>query len=263
LSTPPGLLADLEARRVPPLGGFNLTFLYLEVRRLLRNRRTVIFALVLPVVFFLLFRSRARLSQAGGPEFAAITMIGIAVYGAMIAATSGGAMVSIERALGWSRQLRLTPLRPPAYIAIKLITAMLLGLASVVVVFAAGAIDGVQMAAQVWVLSGVLAWGTALVFASFGLLMGYLLPGENVMQIIGPVLAVFALFGGVFIPVGLLPSTMQDMAPYMPTYGVAAIARYPLLGGAFDVTWVLGAVVWTAVFSAGAMFLFRRDTRRT
>ncbi len=255
--------APLEARRVPPLGGFNLTFLYLEVRRLMRNRRTVIFTLVLPVVFFFLFSRTKRLAQAGGPELAAITLIGIAVYGAMLAATSGGAMVSVERALGWSRQLRLTPLRPPAYIAIKLITAMLLGLASVIVVFAAGAIDGVQMAANVWVLSGILAWGTALVFASFGLLMGYLLPTENVMQIIGPFMAVFALFGGLLIPVSLLPTTMQDIAPYMPTYGVAAIARYPLLGGAFDVTWVLGAVLWTAAFAAGATILFRRDTRRS
>ena len=65
-------------------------------------------------------------------------MIGIAVYGAMLAATSGGAMVSIERALGWSRQLRLTPLRPIAYVAIKVLVAMLLGLTSVLVVYSSG-----------------------------------------------------------------------------------------------------------------------------
>jgi ABC-2 type transport system permease protein len=253
----------MEGRRVPPLGGFNLTFLYLEVRRLLRNRRMVIFTLVLPVVFFLLFRSGKRISQAGGPEISEITLIGIAVYGAMVAATSGGAMVSVERALGWSRQRRLTPLRPPAYIVTKLITAMLLGLASVILVFAAGYIDGVRMAADVWVLSGFLAWAAALLFASFGLFVGYLLPSENVMQIIGPVLAGFAFFGGLFVPVGLLPSTMQNVAPYMPTYGVAAIARYPLLGGTFDYTWVLSAVIWTMVFAAGAVVLFMRDTRRT
>jgi ABC-type uncharacterized transport system YnjBCD ATPase subunit len=90
-----------------------------------------------------------------------------------------------------------------------------------------------------------------------------LLPDPAMMQIIGPVLGVFALFGGLFVPVSLRPSTMQDLAPYMPTYGVAAIARYPLLGGAFDVTWVLGALLWTAAFAAGATILFRRDTRRT
>ena len=56
-----------------------------------------------------------------------------------------------------------------------------------------------------WVSTGLLAWATSLVFASFGLFMGYLLPSENVMQVIGPVLGVFALFGGLFVPLSLLP----------------------------------------------------------
>jgi ABC-2 type transport system permease protein len=256
-------LATLLARRVPPLGGFNLTFIYLETRRLLRNRRTVVITLVVPIALFLLFTNGRRLGSTGGPTAAATTMIGVAVYGAMLAATSGGALVSIERALGWSRQLRLTPLRPPAYIAIKLLIAMLLGLASVGIVYAAGAFDGVQMAPQTWLLTGVLAWGGALVFASFGLFMGYLLPSENVMQIIGPILSVFGLVGGLFVPVSLLPSAIRDIAPYMPPYGVAQIARYPLLGGTFDASWIISLVLWCAAFGIGAMFLFRRDTRRT
>lgn len=255
-------LKTLTARRVPPLGGFNLTFLYLEVRRLLRNRRTVALTFVVPVALFLLLKSK-RIGGATSAELTASTMIGIAVYGAMLAATAGGALVSIERAVGWSRQLRITPLRPAAYIAIKLLIAMLLGLVSVTVVYVAGVIDGVQMATQTWLLTGLLAWVAALVFASFGLFGGYLLPSENVMQLIGPMLGVFALFGGLFVPISLLPSTIQDVAPYMPPYGVAQIARYPLLGGSFDVTWILSVVLWTAAFSLGAMYLFRRDTRRT
>lgn len=250
------------ARPAPTLGGFNLTFLYLEVRRLLRNRRTLLLSIVVPVILFLLFRSNKRLPHIVGSDFVALAMIGIAVYGAMLAATSGGAMVSVERALGWSRQLRLTPLRPEAYVAIKLITGMLLGLVSVAVVFIAGLIDGVQMPVATWLLSALLAWMTALVFASFGLFMGYLLPSENVMQIIGPILAVFGFFGGLFVPLSLLPSTIQDVGPYMPTYGVVEIARFPLVGGAFDLTWIANVVVWTGVFVAGAIVLFRRDTRR-
>jgi ABC-2 type transport system permease protein len=251
-------------RQVPPLGGFNLTFLAIEVRRLVRNRRTVMVTLVVPVVLFLLFKANKRAVAVGGIGFtAATTMIGIAVYGAMLASTSGGAMVSIERAQGWSRQLRLTPLRPAAYITIKIVVAMLLGLTSVAVVYVIGSIDGVEMAPLTWVLTGVLAWAASLVFASFGLFMGYLLPSENVMQIISPVLGVFSLLGGLFIPISLLPSVMQDIAPFMPTYGVASIARYPLVGGAFDPTWLLSVVLWTAAFAAAAMVLFRRDTRRT
>ncbi|MBF6606906.1 MAG: hypothetical protein IVW53_15165 [Chloroflexi bacterium] len=82
------------------------------------------------------------------------------------------------------------------------------------------------------------------------------------MQVIGPVLAVFSLFGGLFVPLSLLPSAMQDIAPYMPTYGVASIARFPLVGGAFDWSWLLSVGVWAAAFAIAAMTLFRRDTRR-
>ena len=230
---------------------------------MMRNRRTVILTLVLPIALFLVLRSTKRIAGANSAELIASTMIGIAVYGAMLAATSGGALVSIERALGWSRQLRITPLQPSAYIAIKLAIAMLLGLASVTVVYLAGVVDGVQMATQTWLLTGLLAWVGALLFASFGLFMGYLLPSENVMQLIAPFLGVFALVGGLFVPIGLLPSTIQNIAPYTPPYGVAQIARYPLVGGSFDPTWVLSVVLWTAAFSVGAMYLFRRDTRRT
>lgn len=253
---------QFAGRSVPPLGGFNLTFIALEVRRLSRNRRTVLVAVVMPLVLFFLFQSGKRVPKLLGPNYVATTMVGIAVYGAMLAATSGGAMVSVERALGWSRQLRLTPLSPAAYIAIKLVTAMLLGLVSVTVVFVAGAVEGVQLAPATWLLCALLAWLTALVFAAFGVFMGYLLPTENVMQIIGPVLAVFAFFGGLFVPLSALPSAIQDVGPYMPTYGVAEIARYPLTGGDFDTGWVVSLVAWTAVFALGAILLFRRDTRR-
>jgi ABC-2 type transport system permease protein len=256
--------AQLAERQAPPLGGFNLTFLSIEVRRLLRNRRTVVLTLVVPAVLFLLFKANRRAGALEGIGFtAASTMIGIAVYGAMLAATSGGAMVSIERAQGWSRQLRLTPLRPAAYIAIKIFVAMLLGLTSVTVVYVIGVVDGVQMTPATWVVTGTLAWAASFVFASFGLFMGYLLPSENVMQVIGPVLAILSLFGGLFVPLSLLPSVMRDLAPYMPTYGVASIARFPLVGGAFDPTWLLSVVLWTAAFAAAAMILFRRDTRGT
>ena len=59
---------DLATRRAPGLGGFNLTVLKLEIRRLLRNRRTVLFTMVLPVFFFLAFGlNSAYANQSAGP----------------------------------------------------------------------------------------------------------------------------------------------------------------------------------------------------
>ncbi len=252
---------DSAERGAPALGGFNFTALTLEVRRVLRNRRTVLFIVVFPSVFFLLFGLSNKEVKAAGPTAIAYIMISMAVYGAMVGTTAGGAAVSVERSLGWSRQLRLTPLRPVAYVAMKVLTAMTLGFIAIACLYTVGAIAGVRMAPEVWLLSGLGAWVCSLVFAAFGLFVGFLLPSENVMQVVGPLLAILAMFGGLFIPIRALPPLMQTIAKFTPVYGVGEVARAPLVGGQTAVA-VTGVVVWTLLFSAGAMYLYRRDTAR-
>jgi ABC-2 type transport system permease protein len=250
-----------QVRQVPALGGFNLTALRLEIRRVLRNRRTLIFILIFPTVFFLLFGLPNKNQEIAGHSALAYIMISMAVYGAMVGTTSGGAAVAVERSMGWSRQLRLTPLRPVAYVLMKLATAMVLGLIAVVVVYVVGALSGARMPAHVWLLSGLAAWLCSLVFAAFGLFVGFLLPSENVMQFVGPILAILAAFGGIFVPLDVFSHTLQQIAKFTPVYGVGVIARSPLIGG-FTGTALANVLIWTALFGVGAMRLFRRDTAR-
>jgi ABC-2 type transport system permease protein len=253
----------LPARRVPPLGGFSATFLGLELRRLLRNRRTLVFTVVVPPAFFFLFGGPSYSAQrAGHGNVTAFIMISLAVYGAMIATTSAGASVAVERAVGWSRQLRLTPLDPAAYVATKLLTAMVLGAMSVAVVLVAGALGGATMPVGSWIVSALVAWVCSLVFAAFGLFMGYLLPSENVMQLLGPLLAVLAFLGGLFVPLDVLGATFRTLAQYTPAYGVGVLAHTPLTGDPVSVGAIVNVVVWTALFAGGAALRFRRDTAR-
>jgi ABC-2 type transport system permease protein len=251
-------------RSLPRFGGFSLGMIRLELRRMMRNRRTVIFTFVMPAVLFLLFGTNAtyRTQRIGGGNVTGYVLVSMAVYGAMLATTSGGAMVSVERAAGWSRQLRLTPLKPLAYIAVKLVLAMTIGLVSVAVAFVVGAFAGAELPVHAWIECGLLAWVCALVFAAFGLFMGYLLPSENVMQILGPVLGVLSLAGGLLVPLSVLGHTFGTIAKFTPAYGVGAIARYPLAHDGNLWLAALNVVVWTALFGAGAMWRFRRDTAR-
>jgi SAM-dependent methyltransferase len=95
----PAYVARAE-RRVPPMGGLNPTLLRIEILRVLRNRRTMIFTLVMPAVFYLIFGVSQNYADqdAGRGNVAAYIMISMAAYGAMIASTGGGAMVATERA---------------------------------------------------------------------------------------------------------------------------------------------------------------------
>ena len=85
----------------------------------------MIFTLVMPAVFFLLFGTNAgdrAHEQVGGGNVTGYILVSMAVYGAMLATTSGGAMVSIERAAGLEPPAAADPAaaRSP-YVAIKLV----------------------------------------------------------------------------------------------------------------------------------------------
>jgi ABC-2 type transport system permease protein len=262
----PSLAAPgVATRRSRRLGGLNSTILRLEIRRLLRSRRTVILAVISPVAFFLIFGlNQAYAHQAAGHgNVSAFLMTSMALYGAVLATTSGGAMVSIERAAGWTRQLRLTPLSAAAYIGIKMLTAQVLGLISVAAVFAVGMLTGkASMPGYLWAVTGLCVWAGALVFAAFGLFMGYLLPTENVMQLLGIAMMLLAFGGGLFIPLNQFPHALQTVAEFTPLYGLNQLVHAPLLGGGIQVAWVANAGGWLAVFAAGATWRFRKDTAR-
>lgn len=255
---------DPSTRSVPPLGGFNLTMLRIELRRILRNRRTVIFTLVMPVLLYLIIGTNAQYTRdtEGSGNVSAYILISMAAYGAVLAATSGGAMVATERALGWSRQLRLTPLSPVAYILVKAVVALALGLGSVLAVNVVGVVNGkADMPTHVWIAAGLIAWAGSIVFGAFGLFMGYLLPSENVMQVLGPVLAGLAALGGLWFPIDA-HSVLGHISAVTPIYGLANLARWPLYGGAPHLVWVLNLIGWLALFVVGAAWRMSKDTAR-
>ncbi|MVU81576.1 ABC transporter permease [Nocardia sp. ET3-3] len=256
-------MTTLETRPARTVGGFQPAFLGLELRRTLRDKRTLIFALVMPPLFFIIFgtTSANRTESVGSGNVTGYVMVSMAVYGALLATTTGAARVSVERAAGWSRQLRLTPLQPLAYIATKIAVAMVLGLLSVTVVFVAGAFLGAQLPASAWVSCFLLAWIGSLVFAAFGLFVGYLLPAENVMQLLGVSLALLSFAGGLFMP---LHGWFDTVSKVVPTNGIATLARAPFAepSAAGVVLAIVNVLAWAAIFTIGSAVLFRRDTAR-
>jgi ABC-2 type transport system permease protein len=254
---------DVAARRAPRLGGFNLTLIGIELRRMLRNRRTIVFTLVIPALLALIFTGQQGTDErVGAGNLSAYLLISIALYGAALTSAANGAMVALERATGWSRQLRLTPLNPVAYILVKATMALIMGGLAIVVVNAVGVWQGkADMSVGIWVGSAFLALLCTVTFAALGVFVGYIVPGENAMQILGPGLAALSFLGGVFIPLDNYTPVVRHIAYWTPMYGVSEIARAPLT---HDLPWyaIVNAIVWFALFVLGAAWRMSKDTAR-
>ena len=205
---------------------------------MLRNRRTVIFTMAFPVVFYLVFGlgSAYRPStRYGVGNLSASTLVSMALYGAVLATTSDGAAVSIERARGWTRTLRVTPLTSAAYVAVKMATSLVLAAASVGAVYLVGAAIGkASMPAWVSLVTGLAVWVGSLLFGALGL----------------------------FIPLSLYSAPLRTLAGFTPPWGLDQLVHYPLAGGSFDGWWLLSVAVWLAIFSGGAAWRFARATNR-
>ncbi len=256
-------MSTIDTRRVPALGGFNATLLRIELLRMLRNRRTVIFTLILPAALALVFGGQSGWQEpAGSGNVAAYILLSMALYGAALTSAATGSMVAMERAQGWSRQLRLTPLHPVAYVVVKAIVALIMGALAIAVVLAVGiAIGKASMPTGVWISGGLLALVCTLTFAALGVFVGFLVPGENAMQLLGPGLALLSFLGGVFIPLEDYAEPVRLFAYWTPMYGVAEITRAPLT---HELPWyaIVNAVGWLTIFILGAAWRMSKDTAR-
>jgi ABC-2 type transport system permease protein len=238
----------------------NLTYVRLEAVRLFRNKRVVIFSTLMPALLVLII---GGVSVGGDPDAKKYVMVSMALFGAMTAAISSGGTIAVERGLGWNRTLRLTPLSPGAYVLNKVFLALLVAVPPVVTTFLIGAIGlHVRLTAAEWALCFAGAWLSSLPFAALGVVIGYLAKPDSVQQVSALLNLTLAAFGGLWVPVDLMPGVMQGIAKFTPSYWTGQVARSPLDGGHIDGQAIAVLLGWTVVLGVIALRRFRVDTAR-
>lgn len=244
----------------------NATYLRYEVLRLFRNRRAFIFALIFPLALYLLIAgSNKDVDQQVGNlniRFPLVYMVSMAGYGSMIAAISGGARIATERATGWNRQLRLTPLSVRTYFGAKVLTAYLMSAISIALLYIAGLGYGVHIAGVGrWLeLTGLLLVGLA-PFVAMGVLVGHLLTPDSLGPALGGGSALFGFLGGQLFP---LPAHgfLHELGQLLPSYWLTQASRVGVGAPGWGVRGWVTVAVWFAAMAALAGWAYRRDTQR-
>lgn len=236
-----------------------------EFIRLLRNPWFSIASIAFPIMFYAFF----GLTQANEPYMNATVglylLASFAAYAVMtIALFSFGASVAAERGSGNTRLMRAAPLRPFAYFAGKFIASMAFGgIAVLLLVLFARLAGGVSMPLpMLGLLLARLLLGS-LPFIALGFAIGYLVGLNAAVAVLNLITLPLAFASGMLVPLAQLPSFVQSIAPYLPTYHFAQLAWGAL--GATSEAWPLAAL-WLAGYSVAfigiALRAYYREERK-
>jgi len=233
-----------------------------ELRRAFRNRRFFVFSLGFPVVLYFVIAGSQHGNDFAGLGISAdlYYMASLASFGTMMSMISSGARIAGEREVGWTRQLRITPLSARAYLRAKVLTAYLLAFTAMMLLYVAGASMGVSLSASHWVeMTGLILVGLA-PFAALGIALGHLLNVDSIGPVMGGTVSLLALVSGTWFPVnhGLL----HDIGQWLPSYWLVQAGRTAIGGEAWGAQGWLVVLGWTAALVVLAAYAYRRDTTR-
>jgi ABC-2 type transport system permease protein len=245
-----------------------VSFLAFELRRVLRSPGVLVWTLAFPVVFYLVnFANKTNNAGAerwAGTTWAVYFMVSMCAWAAIAAASNaGGARLAAERASGWTRHLRLTPLPSWAYAAGKVLTGAVLALIAVLALsLIAGAAARPHLTASAWATMILACWLGSLPFAALGILVG-LAAGTSVAQaaMVGTTL-VLDVLGGLLVPLPVFPNWLQDIAKVLPTYRLADLGRAAVTGHALNPADIAFLAAWTLLFGVIAAWRYRGDQQR-
>jgi ABC-2 type transport system permease protein len=242
-----------------------LAFGRFEVGRLLRSWKFLLITVGFPVTFYVLFLGdRGRNQIINGIDWRVYLMVSMCSFGALVAGlTAGGGRMSAERASGWARQLRVTPIPAWSYVATKVTASMIVILPVVVMVEVVGAaFGGVQLSAGTWIGLAGLMWITALPMAVLGVFIGFSVSAETAFPVVTALMFVLGYFGGLFNPVSGMPHPLQVAARILPSFHHAALGVDLVAGRSLGLQHWLVLAAYVGLLSAGVIFKHRLEEAR-
>jgi ABC-2 type transport system permease protein len=226
-------------------------YLRLELGRTFRAPAFLFHSLFVPVVLYLVLTHRGALEGPFASAPHAVALVAVAAYSALGAVLSYGTGVADERAAGWLRQLRLSPIPGSTVFAGKAVTAVVLALPPVLVLCGvAVTVQHVSLSPTRWAATVGVLWLGTVPFALLGLGLGYRYGAPRVQWANLLALLVLGVLGGIAWPMQQLPHWLQSAGRLSPAHGYADLAWRAVSAGAnpigYDVAVLAG---WAALFA--------------
>jgi ABC-2 type transport system permease protein len=237
------------------------THVYLNEARaeLVRTWRTpafVIPTLLLPLAFYCLF---GILFAGSNADTARDLLAGYGLLAALGPALFGfGAGIAADRDSGILALKRVSPLPPGAFLAARLACSLVFTLLVLLCLYglAAGA-GGVVLQAATWLTLLGIQLTSVLPFCLLGLCIGLSTGSSVAMALTNIAFASLAVLGGLWMPLSLFPTWLQDFAIGLPTYhldrlALAAVRGHATTGTSVHILATVGFIVAFAAIAGRA-----------
>jgi ABC-2 type transport system permease protein len=242
----------------------SLSYLWLEAKRQWRNREILIFRLGLPTAVYLI--SNAAQGDSPPSSGPGGRMVAVAALGAVISGLAAGPTLGEERANGWLRQLRTTPLRPSVAVAAKIAVAMSFALPSIALVAAVAGLfgdnEGLALGWAGWIKLVGLMWLATTPITALGALIGLTFGGEAAQGATTLAFVVLWLLGGILTPPSQMPDVLGAIAEILPSYGVVQVGESVAGGFSLPASALVVLAAWTVGAGALAALAWRRVVTR-
>lgn len=230
-----------------------------ECLRYLRAPGFMLPVMLFPAMFYLLFG--VLMSKSNGADAARYLLASYGVFGVMSPGLFGfGVSLALERDGGLLTLKRALPMPPGAYLLGKMLMAMAAAGGVILLLMAlALSLGHVTLApaqAVALLLTGMLG---VLPFCALGMFVGTLIKGQGAPGMLQLIYLPMSFLSGLWLPLPLLPTFVQRIAPVWPSYhlhklALAAVGMNP--GGLLVHVLVLAGV------AAGFVLLAARRLRR-
>ena len=241
----------------------SLRYTRYELLRTFRDRRLFLFAFGFPVIlYFVIALPNRNIKDFSSTGVAAplYYMVSLASFGTMMSMMSAGFRIAGERQVGWTRQLRITPLSPRAYMRAKMLTAYAMAGVSLLLLYACGLSLGVSLPGGRWILMTVLVLIALFPFGVLGIALGHVLTVDSVGPATGGIVSLLAVVSGTWFPV--THGFLHDVGQFVPSYWLVQAGRIGLHGEIWHAQAWAVVIGWTVVLTSVAVVAYRRDNGR-
>jgi ABC-2 type transport system permease protein len=241
----------------------------LEIKQFFRQRESVVFTLLFPIMLLFIFGSVFRNTIAPGVTFSQYFVAGMIASGLVNTGFQQLAiMIPIERDFGTLKRLRGTPMSPVSYFMGKAILVIVSTAIQVAILILVGRIFFgliLPSTSERWIRFAILIVLGSICATILGIAFSAVPKnGRGASAVVSPLVVILQFISGVFFVFSQLPSWMQHLAAIFPlkwlTQGMRSVflpdsfaMKEPAQAWEFNRT-ILILVIWTLI---GGFFAIR------